>query len=276
MILQIVGNDHFVVQSAPSGAPAWLKEEAILHRPPTMSMPSAPYLCELRRSSGPAVYLRFLMHGFGVSTGDGVYLDDFDVRCDTIAPGNPALSSTSHILGVASIDRNIVVNLTGGTDFSPLASGVAGYSYSLDTNPATEPDYVQDADTWLTTLTLPESPGGVLLPPAHGRRRRQSGRRRCTWARSWSSPSRPSACSRAKLSGDWAGSKYAGTVALTLTATEPMSVDVNSAARACARLTPSAVPTAAPVRAASRSRRARASGGSSCLSACSPERSRST
>ena len=87
MILQIVGNDHFVVQSAPSGAPEWLDERFFLAADNVDAFRAESV--RIGRSSGAAVYLRFLMHGFGTSTGDGVYLDEFDVRCDTIAASEP-------------------------------------------------------------------------------------------------------------------------------------------------------------------------------------------
>ena len=222
MGLSLLGSDHFIVQSNSSGG-AWQDERFYTPVDNTAALRAESVL--LAKSAGAAVSLTFLIHGFGASTSDGVYLDDFDVRCDSVAPVNPTLSSPSHALGAASSNPNVVVNLAGANDSSALASGVAGYSYALDASPATEPDLTPDSPASLTTLTLPVAPGAYYFHL-----------RTVDGAGNWSAPAHlgplvvkpvPAiAVASAKLSGSWVGSKFPGTIRLALTATEAMRVTV--------------------------------------------------
>lgn len=71
---------------------------------------------------------------------------------DRQAPIDPNLRSTSHTPGVASIDRTVDVAFEGAADNQ---SGVDGFSFAWDRQPAALPDAVKDAE---------ETAGGTTSP----------------------------------------------------------------------------------------------------------------
>jgi Calx-beta domain/PASTA domain len=71
---------------------------------------------------------------------------------DTQAPVDPTLRSTSHALGVASIDRTVDVVFESAADDR---SGVDGFSFAWDRQQAAVPDAVKDAE---------ETAGGTTSP----------------------------------------------------------------------------------------------------------------
>jgi subtilisin family serine protease len=76
---------------------------------------------------------------------------------DTTAPTDPAVSSTSHIAGVRSIDSTVDVTWSGAFDFG---SGVDGYSFSWDGSSTSVPDTSKDAEETTHQLTsAPLAPG---------------------------------------------------------------------------------------------------------------------
>lgn len=78
---------------------------------------------------------------------DPLHLGPFFI--DPVAPTNPTLSSTSHVVGTPSLDNTIDVEIAGASD---AGSGVDGYSFSFTRTPAT-PDAVKDAEELVTALT---------------------------------------------------------------------------------------------------------------------------
>jgi hypothetical protein len=75
---------------------------------------------------------------------------------DTIAPDVPSnVRSTSHGVGLWSMDRTIDVRWTAASDPYP-GSGLDGYSYSWNTLPTVLPDYSKDIEENVVTLTSPE------------------------------------------------------------------------------------------------------------------------
>jgi subtilisin family serine protease len=62
---------------------------------------------------------------------------------DTTPPSNPRVSSSSHPVGVPTNDSIIDVAWSGALD---AQSGVDGFSFTLDTSPATVPDALKDAE----------------------------------------------------------------------------------------------------------------------------------
>jgi hypothetical protein len=74
-------------------------------------------------------------------------------RIDRTAPGAPAsLASTSHVVGVPSLDGTIDMSWAPGTDAS---SGVDGYAFSFDNDAAWTCDQVKDVEESVTTATSP-------------------------------------------------------------------------------------------------------------------------
>lgn len=71
---------------------------------------------------------------------------------DTQAPTDPSLRSTSHTVGVASIDRTVDVAFEGAADNQ---SGVDGFSFAWDRQQSAMPDAVKDAE---------ETAGGTASP----------------------------------------------------------------------------------------------------------------
>jgi hypothetical protein len=71
---------------------------------------------------------------------------------DTQAPTDPSLRSTSHTVGVASIDRTVDVAFEGAADDQ---SGVDGFSFAWDRQQSAMPDAVKDAE---------ETAGGTASP----------------------------------------------------------------------------------------------------------------
>jgi len=71
---------------------------------------------------------------------------------DTSPPADPAVSSTSHTVGVASTDPTVDVTFTGASD---ELSGVDGFSYQWSTSPTTVPDTTKDAEETATGTTSP-------------------------------------------------------------------------------------------------------------------------
>jgi subtilisin family serine protease len=83
---------------------------------------------------------------FHLRTGDNagnwtapVRLGPFKI--DTTAPANPALSSSSHVVGTWSLDASVEVAWADALDG---ASGVDGFSYEWSQNSATTPDQTKD------------------------------------------------------------------------------------------------------------------------------------
>jgi len=80
-------------------------------------------------------------------------------KLDDTAPDDPAVVSTSHTVGVWSNDDTIGFEWSGASDGS--GSGVAGYSFMVDTNPSTMPNttidlaHGTDPHTW-TSGALPD------------------------------------------------------------------------------------------------------------------------
>jgi hypothetical protein len=76
---------------------------------------------------------------------------------DTAAPTDPNVQSTSHRVGVRSRDRTIVVAWGGAAD---TQSGVDGFSYLWDRQPASLPDTVKEAEETATRTTSPTLANG--------------------------------------------------------------------------------------------------------------------
>jgi peptide/nickel transport system substrate-binding protein len=97
------------------------------------------------------------------STGTGTIIDDDQAvpppppPADKQAPTNPSLSSTSHRVGVPSIDRTIDIVFTGASDD---LSGVDGFSFVWDREPDAVPDLVKDAEEVATGTTTAPLPNG--------------------------------------------------------------------------------------------------------------------
>ncbi|HEV2711838.1 MAG TPA: S8 family serine peptidase, partial [Gaiellaceae bacterium] len=90
---------------------------------------------------------------FHLRTGDNagnwsaaVHLGPFKI--DTVAPGNPTLTSPSHGVGAWSNDATVEVAWSGASD---ALSGVDGYSYEWSPNAATAPDATKDTAATSTT-----------------------------------------------------------------------------------------------------------------------------
>jgi peptide/nickel transport system substrate-binding protein len=101
-------------------------------------------------------------HWFHLRTRDNagnwsgaVHLGPFFI--DTTSPNDPAASSPSHVPGIPSFDSTIEIAWSGATDAS---SGIDGFSYLFDTNPATTPDQVKDAEESAGSTTSPSLPAG--------------------------------------------------------------------------------------------------------------------
>jgi subtilisin family serine protease len=62
---------------------------------------------------------------------------------DTTAPVDPAVASTSHVVGVRSIDSTVEVTWSGASDFG---SGIDGFSFEWSTASATLPDAAKEAE----------------------------------------------------------------------------------------------------------------------------------
>ena len=76
---------------------------------------------------------------------------------DVTAPTDPAVGSTSHVVGVRSIDATVEVSWSGAFDFG---SGIDGYSFSWDTLSSSMPDTVKDSEeTAANTISAPLAPG---------------------------------------------------------------------------------------------------------------------
>ena len=76
---------------------------------------------------------------------------------DTTAPTDPAVSSTSHVVGVRSIDATVDVTWSGAHDFG---SGVDGYSFTWDRSGTSVPDTTKDVEETTQQLTsAPLAPG---------------------------------------------------------------------------------------------------------------------
>jgi peptide/nickel transport system substrate-binding protein len=71
---------------------------------------------------------------------------------DTAAPTNPALSSSSHTVGIASTDDTVDVHWSGAAD---AGSGVAGYSYVWSQSATTVPATRANAGAGSTGTTSP-------------------------------------------------------------------------------------------------------------------------
>jgi len=71
---------------------------------------------------------------------------------DTTAPTDPAVSSTSHVVGVRSIDATVDVTWSGAHDFG---SGVDGYSFTWDGSGTSVPDTTKDVEETTQQLTSP-------------------------------------------------------------------------------------------------------------------------
>jgi peptide/nickel transport system substrate-binding protein len=101
------------------------------------------------------------------STGTGTIIDDDQAAPqpqpqpppaeDTQAPANPSLSSTSHRVGVRSVDRTVDIVFSGASDDR---SGVDGFSFAWDRRPDTVPDLLKDAEEVATGTTSPPLENG--------------------------------------------------------------------------------------------------------------------
>jgi hypothetical protein len=76
----------------------------------------------------------------GLTGTSPIYL----VALDTAPPTNPVLTSTTHTTATWHNSRNIRVAWSGASD---ATAGVSGYSYLLDTAPATVPDGILEASS---------------------------------------------------------------------------------------------------------------------------------
>jgi peptide/nickel transport system substrate-binding protein len=76
---------------------------------------------------------------------------------DTQLPTDPTLRSTSHRLGVRSIDRTVDIAIEGASDNQ---SGVDGFSFGWDRQQATLPDTVKDAEETVSRTTSPPLANG--------------------------------------------------------------------------------------------------------------------
>ena len=76
---------------------------------------------------------------------------------DGQAPTDPIVRSTSHTVGVASADRTVDLAWSGAADGG---SGVDGFSFSWDTQPASLPDTVKDAEETASGTTSPALSNG--------------------------------------------------------------------------------------------------------------------
>jgi uncharacterized delta-60 repeat protein len=77
---------------------------------------------------------------------------------DTAPPTNPALSSSSHSVGVWSPDPTIGASLSGGSDDF---TGIDGYSLAWDTAANTVPDTAKDLGAAATAASSPSLPDGA-------------------------------------------------------------------------------------------------------------------
>jgi uncharacterized delta-60 repeat protein len=77
---------------------------------------------------------------------------------DTAPPTNPALSSSSHAVGVWSPDPTIGASLSGGSDDY---TGIDGYSLAWDTAAATVPDTAKDLGAATIETPSPSLPDGA-------------------------------------------------------------------------------------------------------------------
>jgi thermitase len=76
---------------------------------------------------------------------------------DTAPPTDPAVTSTSHVPNVRSVDSTIDATWSGAVDFG---SGVDGFSFHWDAAATTTPDAVKDAEeSAATTTSVPLRPG---------------------------------------------------------------------------------------------------------------------
>jgi subtilisin family serine protease len=71
---------------------------------------------------------------------------------DTTAPTDPAVASTSHVVGRPSIDATVDMAWSGAFDYG---SGVDGFSFQWDHAAATVPDAVKDAEESVGSATSP-------------------------------------------------------------------------------------------------------------------------
>lgn len=76
---------------------------------------------------------------------------------DTQAPTDPNLRSTSHRVGMASVDRTVDVTFEGAIDSE---SGVDGFSFEWNRQEATLPDTVKDAEEATDRTTSPALANG--------------------------------------------------------------------------------------------------------------------
>ena len=77
---------------------------------------------------------------------------------DTAPPTNPALSSSSHTVGIWSSDTTIGASLSGGSDDY---TGIDGYSLAWDTAAGTVPDTAKDLSAAATAAWSPSLPDGA-------------------------------------------------------------------------------------------------------------------
>jgi subtilisin family serine protease len=76
---------------------------------------------------------------------------------DVTAPTDPAVASTSHVVGIRSIDATVEVTWSGAFDFG---SGIDGFSFSWDTLASSAPDTVKDAEeSTAKAISAPLAPG---------------------------------------------------------------------------------------------------------------------
>ena len=76
---------------------------------------------------------------------------------DRQPPIDPVVMSTSHAIGVPSVDRTVAVGFSGATDDR---SGVDGFSWSWSRQPADLPDAVKDGEEGATATTSPPLANG--------------------------------------------------------------------------------------------------------------------
>jgi hypothetical protein len=103
----------------------------------------------------------------GLTGTSPVYL----VRLDTVPPTNPVLSSTTHQPSTWHNSRSIRVAWEGASD---ATSGVGGYSYLLDTSPATLPDETSETWPWASSAQV-QAPADGTTWRFHLRTRDQAG-----------------------------------------------------------------------------------------------------
>ena len=97
----------------------------------------------------------------GAGAESGPLTIRWEAVADTTAPLNPALSSTSHLPGVASADNTVDMAWNGAGD---AGTGVDGFSYHWDGVAATAPDLSKDAEEHATATTSPSlAPGAYYF-----------------------------------------------------------------------------------------------------------------